>query len=85
MTTLAPDIDVRFSNLGTAFCTPLTEEAFDWLEEHIHGYTAKHMGDDLHWHDNSLAIEWRYAADVLLAMENDGLVVYGGLNRKPYH
>ena len=44
---------------------PKTEKTKEWFNEHI--------PEDAQFLGNSLAVEWRYAQDILEVMANDGL------------
>ena len=60
--------DVVVSNHGSIVTLALlTKEAQDWVSDHI--------PDDAQWFGGQLAVEPRYAGNVIDGMEGDGLVV----------
>lgn len=62
------DTDVVVNDQGTiVLFTPMTDTAKQWISEHI--------PDDAQWFGRSLVVEHRYADDIAVGMESDGLVV----------
>lgn len=60
--------DVQVENHGSIFLfEPLTEDAHEWIEEHI--------PEDATWWAGRLAVEHRFARDVAAGMLGDGLEV----------
>lgn len=64
----SPDIQVR--NEGSIFLFhPLTDAGQEWLDEHTpEGHEVQYWG-------KALVVEFRYVADIVDGMTNDGLVV----------
>ena len=55
--------------MQTVFClTPRTDEARNWIKENIHYKSYQMLG-------NSVAVEYRYIADIVAGMMEAGLVV----------
>jgi hypothetical protein len=60
-----PDFEVQ--DEGTiVLIRPTSKAASEWIEEHI--------PDDAPWFGNALAVEHRYAGDIVCGMMEDGLV-----------
>jgi len=61
--------DFRVQNEGTIYVLwAETEAAEQWVTDHL-------PGDVMTWGRNGYVVEWRYIADIVFGIENDGLVV----------
>jgi hypothetical protein len=59
--------DYHVTNHGTIVTiTPLTQDAADWIDENV-------ATEDWQWMGGALAIEPRYAGELLYGMQEDGL------------
>lgn len=62
--------DLRFCNLGFAVSMrPTTDKGADWIADNI--------GDDVTAHGDSILIEPRYLADIVMGARGDGLICEG--------
>lgn len=61
-----PDVEVNNSG-SIVLLRPMTARAEDWMEDNI--------PDDAMWFGGALAVEWRYADDIIDGMSADGLAV----------
>lgn len=61
--------DVRCDASGSiVMITPLTAEGRDWMEENL-------PSEPWQWYAGGLAVEMRYADDIVIGMRDDGLSV----------
>lgn len=64
-----PDVDLSLHG-SIDLLTPLTAAAQAWMKENI--------PDDAQWFGGALAVEPRYAPDIVQGMIDDGLTVFIG-------
>ena len=66
---MAVQHDMRVSDEGTIFLfTPVTPEAKTWVDENV-------ALEDYQWFGRGFSVEHRYAADLVVGMQEAGLVV----------
>lgn len=66
-----PMTDARIENHGSIMLLqPLTPAALEWIEDHV-------VAEPWQWWCGGLAVEPRYASDIVAGMQEDGLVVEG--------
>lgn len=66
MTNAMPDI-ITHNHGSIMLFQPLTEAATEWIDTHI--------GTDAQYFGTALVVEPRYAEDIVMGMEADGLVI----------
>ena len=62
-----PDVRVDTRGGTIILFRPLTEDGKNWIKENT--------DPDAQWYAGALAVEYRYASDLLEGMQKDGLIV----------